>query len=328
MHVLALSRPGAALISLSIAAVALGCSASAELFDDQLTGGGSSVSTTGPGGAGGAGGEATATSATTTTSATTATSSSVTTTTSATTGAGGAGGDPGTGGGGGGPPPLVAEVFAHSPDVLYKLDPTTKQVTTIGNFGGCSSVIDIAIDKGGTIFATTFGGLYKIDKLTAACTFVSSGGYPNSLSFVPVGTLDPNVEALVGYNGGQYVRIDTTTGTTTVIGNLGGGYSSSGDVVSLIGGGTYLTVTGNNCNDCIVSIDPSTGALVSLIGQVGHNQVFGLAYWGGVAYGFNNGGQLFQIDVANGSTIDIPIPNAPANLQFWGAGSTTAAPHM
>ena len=57
--------------------------------------------------------------------------------------------------------------------------------------------------------------------------------YPNSLSFVPKGTVDPNVEALVGYNGGTYVRIDTVTGAVTSIGNLGSGYSSSGDIVRL-----------------------------------------------------------------------------------------------
>jgi hypothetical protein len=226
-----------------------------------------------------------------------------------------------------GPPPVNAEVYAHSPDTLYRLDPITKKMTTVGLFGGCGTVIDIALDKNGAMFGTSFGGLYKINKSTAACTEVALGGYPNSLSFVPAGTVDPVNEALVGYNGTQYVRIDTNNGNVTTIGDLGNaGYSSSGDMVSLIGGASYLTVNGVGCSDCLVEVNPTTGALVTLIGKLNHQSVYGLAYWAGIAYGFDAGGKLFQIDVTNAATVDIPIPNAPANLIFYGAGSTTAAP--
>lgn len=261
-------------------------------------------------------------------------------------GSGGGGGTPGSGGAGGSAPsssgtggdidisdaggqdgsdpPLIAEVFAHSASTLYKLDPITKVVTTVGFFSGCDGVIDIALDKDGVMFGTTFGGLFKIDKATAVCTFIQSGGYPNSLSFVPKGTLDPDEEALVGYVGGQYVRIDKNTGSVTNVGQLGGGYSSSGDIVSAIGGGTYLTVNGNGCGDCIVEVDPKTGALVKMIGALGHGSVFGLAFWGGVAYGFDDYGELFQIDLMTAGTV--VIPTGVGGLSFYGAGSTTAAP--
>jgi uncharacterized protein YceK len=277
------------------------------------------------------------------------TSTAAATTSSATSGAGGSGGaatasasaSSGQGGGGGamdldagagdaGGPPVNAEVYAHSPDTLYRLDPNTKKMTSVGLFGGCGTVIDIALDKNGVMFGTTFGGLYKINKSTAACTLVASGSYPNSLSFVPAGTVDPVNEALVGYNGTQYVRMDTTTGNVSVIGDLGNsGYASSGDLVSLIGGASYLTVNGAGCSDCLVEINPTTGALVTKIGNLNHQSVYGLAYWAGVAYGFDASGKLFQIDVTTAATMDIPIPNAPPGLIFYGAGSTTAAPlHM
>ncbi|MCC6558022.1 MAG: hypothetical protein IT372_34175 [Polyangiaceae bacterium] len=277
-------------------ALLLGCSASES--DDPFGGGGS--------GSGGSG--------------------STTTTSSTTTGTGGF--DPGTGGGGqGGAAPVDAEVFAHSASTLYRLDPLTKDVTVVGNFSGCAdSVIDIAIDQNGLMFGTTFSGLHRIDKATAACTPIASGSYPNSLSFVPKGTVDPNVEALVGYAGSSYVRIDTVTGTITTIGALTGGYVSSGDVVSVIGGGTYLTVKSAGCSDCIIEVNPTTGALVNLIGPLGRTDVFGLAFWAGSAYGFNNGGQLFEVDLTTGTATDIPMPNPPPGLSFWGAGSTTAAP--
>jgi hypothetical protein len=225
-----------------------------------------------------------------------------------------------------GGPAGPAEVFAESADTLFKLDPNTKEVTTIGQFQGCSSVIDIALDKDGVMYGTTSGGLYLIDKTNATCTLLHKGTYPNSLSFVPAGTVDATDEALVGYQGGTYVRIDKGTGAISTIGHLGSGYSSSGDIVSVNGGGTYLTVTGNGCGDCIVQVDPTTGALINNIGHLGHKQVFGLAFWAGVAYGFDNAGELFQIDLTTAATTVIPIPNAPSGLSFYGAGSTTSAP--
>jgi hypothetical protein len=233
-------------------------------------------------------------------------------------------------GSGTGGAPLDAEVFANSPNTLFRLDPLTKQITTVGAFSGDdgTGMIDIALDEKGAMFGTTFAGLFKIDKTTAKCTSIAPGSYPNSLSFVPKGTVDPKVEALVGYVGSTYVRIDTTTGQITNIGALSGGYTSSGDVVSVIGGGTYLTVKGQNCFDCIIEVNPTTGALVKLIGAVNHSDAFGLAFWGGVAYGFSQAGVLFQIDLTNSMTLDIPFPNAPPGLKFWGAGSTTSAPVM
>ena len=313
----------------------LGCSGSAD--SDAFRGSTTSGTRATPrsssgGGAGGAGSTSTSSSGSTATSSGTGAGGSGQggSSTSTSSGAGGASSSSsGSGGGAGGGPALVAEVYAHSSATLFKLDPITKAVTTIGNFVNCNgSVIDIAIDKVGNMYGTMFTGLAIIDKSNAVCTVVQAGSYPNSLSFVPEGTVDPNEEALVGYNGSTYVRIDKVTGAISNIGNLGGGYVSSGDMVSLIGGGSYLTVNGNGCGDCIVEVNPTTGALVQMIGPLGYGSVFGLAYWGGVAYGFNNSGQLFQIDVGNGSTTPIPIPNAPPGLSFWGAGSTTAAPHM
>ncbi len=223
-------------------------------------------------------------------------------------------------------PSSPPRIFAEGPNTLYKLDPDTLAFTKVADFQGCNGVIDIAIDKDGVMYGTTSGALWLIDSTTAACTHIAGGAYPNSLSLVPKGTVDPNEEALVGYNGSDYVRIDTTTGKVSPIGSLGdNGYASSGDIVSVIGGGTYLTVNGGGCNDCIIQVDPTTGAMMNMIGPLGHQSVFGLAFWAGTAYGFDDSGQLFSIDLSNGSTTSIPKGGFDVP-QFWGAGSTTSAP--
>ena len=205
-------------------------------------------------------------------------------------------------------------------------------VSVIGTFSGACAldqIIDIALDASSDAYVTGFAGFYKVDLATAACTLIApGGGYPNSLSFVPKGTLDPNKEALVGYQGATYVRIDTTTGAMSNVGSLSGGYQSSGDIVSVIGGGTFLTVNGNGCGDCLLQVNPKTGDLIQNYGSVMHAMVYGLAFWAGTVYGFDDAGEIFSIDSASGTLVihDIPVPNPPAGLEFYGAGSTTAAP--
>ena len=127
-------------------------------------------------------------------------------------------------------PALPGEVFAHTPKTLYKLEPISKTLTRVGNFSctagadaAAQDVIDIAVDKGGKMYGTTFQSLLAIDKATAACTIVATAtalSFPNSLSFVPAGTVDPAVEALVGFAVDSYVKIDPATGAMTTIGNL------------------------------------------------------------------------------------------------------------
>ncbi len=256
--------------------------------------------------------------------------------------------DPGADGGAGGGGPgfgeggvqqdsaagdLPAIVWGHSDTVLYKLDPNTKAVSTVGTFTGCTKVVDLAVDKKGVMFVTTQDGLYSVDTATVACTLIKKDTYPNSLSFVPEGTVDANDETLVGYVDDVYVRIDRGTGAISNIGTLKGpsGVISSGDIVSVKGGTTYLTVKGGTAcakSDCLVEVDPATGKMVHDWGTIGYSKVFGLAFWAGTVYGFDNTGNLFEVTFSGTKTMTnkLSIPNAPPNLVFWGAGSSTAAP--
>lgn len=224
-----------------------------------------------------------------------------------------------------------AEVYAHSGFTLYRIDPDTKAIVTVGGFSGCGGyqMIDIAMDKDGQIYGTTTQAVARINKQTGACTVLASGGgNPNSLSFVPEGTVFPNSEALVGYSLGDYVVIDTQNGTKTKIGELPAGYFSSGDLVSIAGVGTFLTVNGNGCSDCILEVDASSGAMIQNLGPVGYPLVYGLAFWKGDLYGFTKGGALFTFDLSSHVTTLVPMPGAPSSLTFNGAGSTTCAPGL
>lgn len=222
----------------------------------------------------------------------------------------------------------LGEVFGHSETSLFRVDTKTQTVTEVGTFSGCAYIADIALDETSTIYGSNGAELYFIETNTARCTKIAAGSFPNSLSFVPAGTLDATSETLVGFQGGDYVKIDRTSGKVTKVGEIGGGYQSSGDVVSVKGGKTFVTVKGKDCADCLAEIDPKTGALVKNWGSVGAADVFGLAFWGGELYAFTFGGELLLVTLDTGTAVSkkIPIANAPEGLKFAGAGSTTSAP--
>ncbi len=244
-------------------------------------------------------------------------------------GVGGEGGGFSSGGSGGfNPEPAV---FGHSRTTLYKLNPETKDVGVVGTFNGCPDIEDIALDRTENLYGTSDEGLFAIDKDTATCTLIAPGAYPNSLSFVPAGTLDQNEEALVGFLDDQYVRISVTDGTITNVGApWNNGFVSSGDVVSVIDGPTYLTIKDEDpadgvCADCLVQINPTTGQITKEFDSIGYDRVFGTAFWAGSVYGFTNDGDLFEIVIENNQLNTISIAT-PSGLSFWGAGSTTSAP--
>lgn len=238
-------------------------------------------------------------------------------------------------------------VYAQSARTLYRVDITAagNKIVEVGDFQGIGSdsVIDIALDAKSKAYAVTYTGLYKLDTQTAACTRVAGGSFPNSLSFVPAGTVDAAEEALVGYLNADYVRIATTgvnAGKVTTIRAkaLGEGLVSSGDIVA-VAGKAFLTVkASSSCNesacrrckteDCLVSINAATGEVLDNRGPIGRSSVFGLAFWAGKAYGFSDGGALFTVDIESPtiSTASIPFSGAPSGLSFYGAGSSTAAP--
>ncbi|MCA9590726.1 MAG: hypothetical protein KC657_35745 [Myxococcales bacterium] len=245
------------------------------------------------------------------------------------------GDDAGSDGGGfssngssGTPPPQAGEVYGHSDGSLYRVDTRTREITEISTFQGCAHVADIALDQRSTIYASTGAELYLIEAASGRCSRVAQGKFPNSLSFVPAGVLDATEEVLVGFEGGDYVRVDVASGKVTKVGQLGGGFQSSGDMVTAKDGKGYVTVKGPGCADCLVQVDPKTGALVKNLGPLGHTDVFGVAFWGGELYGFTNDGSVLLIELTGdvAKVTELPFAGKPAGLQFRGAGSTTSAP--
>ncbi|MBX3209694.1 MAG: hypothetical protein KF764_31965 [Labilithrix sp.] len=264
----------------------------------------------------------------------------------------------------GGKPP--GRVYAHDKNTLYRFDPLANTLVEVGVFscvpqngvGGLGTtkendaVIDLALDRTGQMYATTYWRFLKVDATSGACqvirTDTSPNMYPNSLSFVPAGTLDPTQEALVGYafdnldDATIYTRIDLVDGTMADKDNLnpspalnGVEYGLSGDFISLVRdqGKTYAAikqVTGDAGagNDLLAEVNPRTGTIVKIIGDTGQKGFYGMGFWAGKAYGFTVDGNIHEVDIATGSSKVVLAAKDKngAPIAWFGAGVTTDSP--
>lgn len=232
-----------------------------------------------------------------------------------------------------GPLPDNTIVYAHSDTTLYTVDPhfVPARFATVGAFtfpagdAHRHTMTDLAVDATGGVVGVSQDALFRIDPATAACTFLAAlpGHSFVALTYVPAGVLDPASEVLVGgVSEGTYWRIDASNGNAVSLGTFQGGWLLSGDLVSIAGAATYVTVRRSSAgSDSLATLDLATGNL-TILGNTGFHQLYGLGYWRSTLYGFSGTGQLVTIDVRSGVGHLVSMPT----MQFWGAGVTTLAP--
>jgi hypothetical protein len=257
----------------------------------------------------------------------------------------------------GGKPP--GRIYAHTARQLFRYDPLANTLVLLGEFdcvptGGSfstdDSVIDIALDRTGQMYGTTFYRFIKIDPTNGSCQILKeqtlANRYPNSLSFVPIGTVDDAEEALVGYgydakgDARIYTRIDLTTGEPTTFGDINptpplGGitYGLAGDFISLSRNQatTYGAIKrvgdGGTEDNFLAELDPVTGKVKAIIGDTNQALFYGLGFWAGKAYGFSSTGGIYAIDMKTGAaTLALQAEADGGPIVWYGAGVTTDTP--
>tara|TARA_B100001094_G_scaffold309505_1_gene343215 strand:+ start:141 stop:1460 length:1320 start_codon:yes stop_codon:yes gene_type:complete len=224
----------------------------------------------------------------------------------------------------------VGTLFAHTSSALYKLDLKTKSFSLVGTFTFNKSkglVTDIALDRSNIMYAVTFTDLFKCKTQTASCSWVMKLPTQfNGLTFVHKGTVYPSQDALIGIaNNGGWWHIDLINNKVIKLGSYGSGYSSSGDAFSVLGVGTYATVKKSGVSeDVLVKVNPKTGKVISDLGVIGANNLWGLAWWGGVFYGFSSNTNVWEIDEKSGKGKSLQGFSG-SKAPWWGAGVSTEA---
>jgi hypothetical protein len=116
-------------------------------------------------------------------------------------------------------------------------------------------------------------------------------------------------------------RVNPMTGASTQVGDMGGGFSSSGDLTSIAGFGTLQTVPGSP-HDKLVRLAPNTFTATVIGTDTGFDSIWGLGFWKGTVFGFTDTGQFIKIDTTTGAG-QLVQGGGPA---WWGAAVTTTAP--
>jgi hypothetical protein len=226
------------------------------------------------------------------------------------------------------PPPPRDDVlvYANTANELFRVDPRTLTVASVGRFafpddGQDHQMTDIAVNAEGELWGITFNAIYRIDANTARCTLVSPlQGQYNGLTFVPAGVLHPSSEVLVAVEGaGSYFVVNTRDGRAQRLGMLGA-YASSGDLVSVAHTETWAIVKVRG-EDHLARVDLRRG-VTTLVGPTGVDDIWGLGYWRTRLYGFAEGGTFVTIDPTTGRATEV----SRTGNAWWGAGVTTLAP--
>jgi len=188
------------------------------------------------------------------------------------------------------------QLYIHdNGETIAQVDVRTGSLVGLSNLG--RTLTDIAFSPSGELFGLDFVALYQINLATGTLREIGphgiSGG--NALVFSADGQL-----LGAGNSSNQLHSIDPTTGSSTVLGTTG--FSSAGDL-AFFQGELYLASSaglGGN-SDTLVRIQLEPTFEATPVGEIGFNQVFGLATAAdGRLYG-TAGTQILEINAATGA---------------------------
>lgn len=240
-----------------------------------------------------------------------------------------------------GPVSIDAVIWAHSGRELFRFDPNTMRVTSMGDLDTRDEVLeiqddgrrffsltDLAVRSDGAVYGLGRNRVWLIDPERAMATSVVEGVQGVAMTFVPPGEVSSEEELIVGYEDdgtARLARVDLDAGTVENLAFFSGDCEPSGDIASIAGLGTFVTLRcgDDESTDFLARLDV-TDASLEMIGPIGVADIWGLGFWAGVFYGFTEPGELVRIDATTGrGTIVSSDTGAEA---YWGAGVTVDAP--
>lgn len=221
--------------------------------------------------------------------------------------------------------PLVQ--YMHSATVLYEVNGVSGLTKPIATFGGaCSGITvgDLAIDRAGNAWVATLppagadSTLHALNLQTGVCgaSVGDMGRRCNALTFAP-DPADGTKDVLFAACTASFYRVSTADGATTLVGALGAGLASSGDIVWVPGRGVFIALDDSGSTDKLGSIDLASGAATVIGAGVGRSGVFALGHRAGVILGYG-GGYAIEIDPTTGAGTTW---NAATGITAYGAAS-------
>jgi hypothetical protein len=211
-------------------------------------------------------------------------------------------------------PILYNALYATASDELWLVDESTGTATLVGPIGFEGT--DVAYN-GKDLYGISFSGFYWIDPETGASTLIGPIGHSdvNALAIAQDGT--GYAATLSGY----VLEIDIATGAGILIGYMGDGYSSDGDIAISDDNQVYASVKRyGSYNAWLVHINLTNGTATP-IGDTGYPDLWGLSFKDGSLYGVTDYGKIIRIDTGDASSELIGTSTAG----FWGLATSGKA---
>ena len=180
---------------------------------------------------------------------------------------------------------------------LYAVNATTGVTTLVGAMG--TECTDLAFN-GAKLSGISFTRFFQINPTTGAVSNIKYHGFSDLNALVYAGAASPGNFYAAGVNGsgnagGVFVRINAITGVATLIGRLGNGLTSAGDLIFLNGTLFALVNKPGSTTTWLARINPATGK-ATLVGNTGYTDVWGLEIRNGVMFAATANGRILRLN--------------------------------
>lgn len=189
---------------------------------------------------------------------------------------------------------------------LYTVNANTGATTLVGAMG--TECTDLAFN-GAKLSGISFTRFFQINPTTGTVSNVRYHGFSDLNALVYAGAASPGHFFAAGVNGwgssgGVFVRINATTGVATLIGRLGNGLTSAGDLTFLNGALYALVNKPGSATTWLAKINPDNGK-ATLVGNTGYSDVWGLEIRSGVMLAATANGRIMRLNPQSGTAVII-----------------------
>lgn len=193
---------------------------------------------------------------------------------------------------------------------LYTINHINAKKTLVGAMGTGRICTDLAF-SGTKLYATSLQKLYTLEPTTGKVVKTKWHGFDdiNALTVGGTGQLYAAGSSNNRGLGGRLIRIDSTTGKGALIGYLGSGLTSAGDI-AFLGGRLYATVNKAQSPTTWLAKINTVNGKATLVGNIGYANVWGLAVRNSVLYATTSDGKLLKVNSTTGKSNLIGINNA------------------
>ena len=158
--------------------------------------------------------------------------------------------------------------------------------------------------NGAKLSGISFTRFFQINSTTGAVSNIRYHRFSDLNTLVYAGAASPGNFYAAGVNGsgnagGVFVRINANTGVATLIGRLGNGLTSAGDLIILNGTLFALVNKPGSATTWLAKINPATGK-ATLVGNTGHPDARGLEIRSGVMLAAAANGRIMRLNSQSG----------------------------